>query len=127
MSHPVTPPTLRLTTVTITSPRPRELAQFYARLLGWSVTVEEPGPDESPNAGWAEARPSDGSLELDFEYDPAPVRPEQAVTINLQVDDLEVAVDWAVSQGAVLVGVVEEQDHLRVLLDPDGHPFGLFR
>jgi predicted enzyme related to lactoylglutathione lyase len=121
MAFPMTPPPLHLTTVTVTSPRPLELARFYARLLGWTVTAEEP-------PGWAEVRsPSGAAPKLDFELDPEPVRPGQAVTVNLQADDLDAAVEWAVSQGAVLAGVVEEQDDLRVLLDPDGHPFGLFR
>jgi predicted enzyme related to lactoylglutathione lyase len=116
----VTPPELRLTTVTVTSPRPLELARFYAELLGWSVTAEE--------EDWAEVRsPTGAAPKLDFERTDTPVGPDQAVTVNLQVDDLDAAVEWAVSRGATLVGVVEEQDDLRVLHDPDGHPFGIFR
>ena len=33
---------IRFSTVTIDSPDPRGLAGFYARLLGWEITTNEP-------------------------------------------------------------------------------------
>jgi catechol 2,3-dioxygenase-like lactoylglutathione lyase family enzyme len=54
-------PSLRVTSVTIGAPDPRELAAFYARLLGWTVTVSDPPrPGYPPGDGWAQLRPSSG-------------------------------------------------------------------
>ncbi len=39
--------------------------------------------------------------------------------------DLESGVLWAVEQGARLADH-QPQDDVRVMIDPDGHPFGLF-
>ena len=51
------PPSLQLTSVTIGCPNPRELVQFYARLLGAEITaIEPPGVGEPDNAGWAQLR-----------------------------------------------------------------------
>ena len=45
---------LQVSSVTIAAPNPRELAGFYQRLLGWTVTaLEDPRPGEPPEAGWA--------------------------------------------------------------------------
>jgi predicted enzyme related to lactoylglutathione lyase len=39
-------PPLQLSNVTIAAPNPRELATFYQRLLGWTVSaVEDAQPD----------------------------------------------------------------------------------
>nr|WP_197034562.1 VOC family protein [Glycomyces sp. NRRL B-16210] len=74
-------PRLSLTSITIGAPDPRALAEFYARLLGRPVTVVEgPGPDEPPEAGWAQVRTGDGPT-LNFEYErrwQTPVWPAEA-------------------------------------------------
>ena len=50
-----TQPAMAVTSVTISAPAPRELAAFYARMLGWSVVQEYPArPGEPPEAGWAQ-------------------------------------------------------------------------
>ncbi|MCK2216486.1 VOC family protein [Actinomadura sp. ATCC 31491] len=112
--------------VTVATSRPRELARFYARLLGLAVTTEEDG--------WAQIRPPGGGLTLSFEFDRHHARPvwpsepgRQTATqhLDLQVRDLDAAVRRAVDCGAVLAGH-QPQDDVRVLLDPDGHPFCLF-
>ena len=131
-------PALRLTSVTVGTPRPREAARFWSQLLGWPVSADEPpGPGEPPDAGWAQVRPPAGTagptLNLEWEraYAP-PVWPAepgaQTATqhLDIEVDDLDAAVAWAVSCGAVLAAV-QPQDDVRVLLAPDGHPFCLFR
>ena len=52
---------LQVTSVTITAPDPLALAAFYARLLDRPVTAEAgPRPGDSPTAGWAQIRSTDG-------------------------------------------------------------------
>ena len=128
---------MRVTSVTIGAARPLALARFYARMLGWPVTAEEPArPGEPPDAGWGQIRPPGGTAgpTLNFEFENAfarpvwPARPgEQTATehLDIHVDDLDAAVAWAVEQGAALAHV-QPQEGVRVLFDPDGHPFCLF-
>ena len=52
-------PPMAVTSVTIGAPAPRDLAAFYAQLLGWTVTASEPArPGMSPEDGWAQLRPA---------------------------------------------------------------------
>jgi phage tail tube protein FII len=44
--------------------------------------------------------------------------------LDIGVDDLEEAVAWALQAGATLAAN-QPQEHVRVMLDPDGHPFCL--
>jgi len=46
--------------------------------------------------------------------------------LDIAVDDIEAGVAWALQAGATLAGY-QPQEHVRVLLDPAGHPFCLFR
>ncbi|TDC02560.1 VOC family protein [Nonomuraea longispora] len=131
------PPRLQLTSVTVGTSQPRELARFYARLLGWQVAVEEgPGPDEPEQAGWLLLRPPAGENgpSVGFEYEREYVRPvwpsepgaqNASQHLDIKVDDLPVAVEHAVSCGAV-EAAYQPQENVRVMLDPDGHPFCLF-
>jgi catechol 2,3-dioxygenase-like lactoylglutathione lyase family enzyme len=126
-------PFLQLTSITISCPAPRELAGFYARLLGAEVTAAEPAlPSEPEGAGWAQI--AAGDLSVNFEYEQhwtAPVWPavagEQTATqhLDIHVHDLSAATEWAVACGASLAPV-QPQDDVRVLFDPAGHPFCLF-
>lgn len=129
---------MRVTSVSIHAPDPRALAAFYRRLLGWSRSREEgPAPDGPPEEGWAQLGPPEGdaSPTLNFEYEPEYITPtwpsepgkQQIMThIDIEVDDLDAAEAWAVAQGAQLAGF-QPQDNVRVMLDPAGHPFCLFR
>ncbi|HZE40520.1 MAG TPA: VOC family protein [Stackebrandtia sp.] len=127
-------PRLTLTSVTVTAPAPRELARFYARLLGREVTAEEfARAGEPPEAGWAQIRGGDGPT-LNFEYEAQwteprwPSRPGgQHATqhLDIYVDELEAAVRHAVDAGARLAEFQPQHD-VRVLFDPAGHPFCLF-
>jgi hypothetical protein len=46
--------------------------------------------------------------------------------LDLEVDDLDAAVAHAMAVGASQAGY-QPQDHVRVMLDPAGHPFCLYR
>ncbi len=45
--------------------------------------------------------------------------------LDVAVDDLDIAVREAIDHGAT-VAEHQAQDHVRVLLDPEGHPFCLY-
>ncbi len=130
-------PTMRLAAVTVGAPAPRELAAFYARLLGWAMTVDEPAlPAEPPEAGWAQVRPPAGQpgTYLNFEYEAQFARPAwpaecgaQVATqhLDIWVEDLDDGVARATAAGATLAEF-QPQEHVRVMIDPAGHPFCLF-
>jgi catechol 2,3-dioxygenase-like lactoylglutathione lyase family enzyme len=132
------PPRMDVTSVTIGAPAPRELAAFYGRMLGWPIAVEEPArPGYPPEDGWAQMRPPAGQIgpRLNFEYEAEYRRPvwpsepgQQHTTIHLDiaVEDLGAAVTWAIEAGAVLAEY-QPQENVRVMIDPAGHPFCLFR
>lgn len=130
-------PRLRATSVTIGTSQPHDLAIFYSRLLNLPVTAEEPPvPGDPDRGGWAQVR-SAGHAEgitLNLEYERHFTRPNWPSTgagqnasmhLDIAVDDLPAAVAWAVEVGAELAET-QPQDDVRVLLDPDGHPFCLF-
>ncbi len=126
-------PAIRATSVTVMTPEPLRLAEFYARLLGTEVSATEPPPPGAPEAaGFAQLRMP--HLTLNFEYEEQWARPvwparagHQTATqhLDLWVDDLETATEWATRCGATLSDT-QPQDDVRVLLDPSGHPFCLF-
>ena len=130
-------PKLRVTSVTIGSSQPRELAGFYAGLLGWRVTASDPPPPGMPEqAGWAQIKPPthETGPTLNFEYERCFQRPvwpaeegKQTASqhLDIRVDDLDAAVNWAKFHGARLADF-QPQDRVRVMIDPDGHPFCLF-
>ncbi len=130
-------PRLQLTSVTIGAPDPRALAASYARLLDTEVhDSESPRPGEPPKAGWAQLRTTGdrGSITTNVEYEACwqtPVWPAQpgspAATqhLDIHVDDLASAADWALACGATLADSQPDAD-ICVLFDPAGHPFCLF-
>ena len=103
------------------------LAAFYARLLGWPVTQRNPG-------GWALLQSPEG-LKIEIQglpgYQP-PTWPnshgEQQMMLHMDfaTDDLDAAVAWAIEAGAK-VAEYQPQPDVKVMLDPAGHPFCLFR
>lgn len=130
-------PRLRVTSITIGTSQPHNLAHFYSQLLGRAVTSDDPPvPGDPDRGGWAQIRsptPTAGPA-LNFEYEKQFTRPQwpsseahQNATqhLDIAVDDLDSATQWAVDRGAKLADI-QPQEHVRVLLDPDGHPFCLF-
>lgn len=104
------------------------LAAFYERLLGWPVVDSAPG-------GWAKLESPEGGLKIEIQgstdYQPPtwPTEPgEQQMMQHLDfaTDDLDAAVAWAIDCGAT-VAELQPQQGVRVMLDPAGHPFCLFR
>ena len=126
-------PSLRATSVTVMTPDPFLLADFYARLLGVEVSTRGPAPPGAPEvAGFAQVRMP--HLTLNFEYEEQWARPvwpaehgQQGATqhLDLWVDDLVPATAWATRCGATLAES-QPQDDVRVLFDPVGHPLCLF-
>ncbi len=117
-------PTMTLTATVLDTPDPQGLARFYSALLDWPIGTDDPE--------WATLRPGGPGLsfQLEPEHEP-PVWPagrgDQRMQLHLdvQVDDLAAAVDFATSLGATVAGS-QPQDGVRVMLDPAGHPFCLF-
>ena len=104
------------------------LAAFYERLLVWRVVNSAPG-------GWAMVEAPEGGLKIEIQglpdYEP-PVWPNEAdaqqmmVHLDFATDDVDAAVAWAIECGAT-AAPHQPQPHVRVMLDPAGHPFCLFR
>lgn len=120
-------PTMKLTGPVLDAPDPRELADFYRRLLGWQT--EEDLPE------WVMLRAPDGGGYLSFQTEPHYVPPawpgkpgEQLMMghLDIEVTDLDAAQDFAVAQGAK-VAEFQPQEQVRVLIDPAGHPFCFWR
>lgn len=122
----MTRPRMALTATVLDSPDAGALADFYRRLLGWTVRTDEPD--------WVTLRAPDGGAGLSFQTETAYVRPtwpagpgdQQMMThLDVEVDDLDTAGAHAVAAGAVLADY-QPQDDVRVYLDPAGHPFCLW-
>ncbi len=122
----MTQPRMRVSATVLDAPDARALASFYERLLGWTRVADEPN--------WVMLRPPSGGTGLSFQTEPnfvPPVWPsvkdeQQMMThLDIAVEDLEAGVAWALSAGARLADF-QPQQHVRVMLDPVGHPFCLF-
>lgn len=112
--------------VVLDSRDPQSLARFYVALLDWELGSAE--------ETWVTVRPPDGVAYLAFHLNDQHVRPvwpstadrpQQQLHLDFEVDDLETAVAHATELGAVAADF-QPQDDVRVMLDPDGHPFCLY-
>ncbi len=119
-------PRMRVSATVLGAPDPQALGAFYARLLGWTVVENEPE--------WVMVRPPSGgtglSFQLEQDYIPpvwptAPGEQQMMLHLDIAVEELEAGVAWAVDAGAKLADY-QPQEHVRVMLDPAGHPFCLF-
>jgi predicted enzyme related to lactoylglutathione lyase len=115
-----------LTSTVLGTTDPRGLALFYQRLLGWPIGTDEPD--------WVTLRPGNGMPGLSFQLEESQVRPvwpagpddqHMQMHLDIEVDDLDAAVEQAVAAGAALAEF-QPQDDVRVLIDPAGHPFCLW-
>lgn len=112
--------------VVLDSRTPGRLARFYAELLEWEIAAEEDT--------WVTISPPDGVAYLAFHLNRQHVppvwpsslfQPQQQLHLDFEVQDLEAAVSHAIELGA-RPAEFQPQDDVRVLLDPDGHPFCLY-
>ncbi len=119
-------PRTRVSASVIETPQPQALATFYEQLLGWDRVEDHPA--------WVRLKPLDGTMSLSFSLAEGFVRPvwpatpgeQQMMThLDVAVENLEAGVAWASELGASLAEF-QPQNHVRVMLDPDGHPFCLF-
>lgn len=114
--------------VNLDAPDALALARFYARLLDWQLF-------ESDDGDGASVAPSEhAGFNLGFQTEqhyvrpvwPAePGKPQMSMHLEIEVDDLDAAVAYAVSVGAELAEF-QPQATVRVMLDPAGHPFCLY-
>ncbi len=105
------------------------LAQFYARLLGWTIAELEDG--------WARLRAPDGSLKIEIQHAAhyvAPVWPpvpgEQQMMLHLDIltPDLKAGVAWAQECGATIAAEQPQKPGWHVIMrDPAGHVFCMCR
>ncbi len=119
-------PRFRLAGTVLSTPDAGASAEFYERLLGWPRVMDEPG--------WVVLRAENEWAGLSFHHDEhyvAPVWPsnphdQQAMAhLDIATDDFEASIAHAVACGAS-VADHQPQAEVRVMLDPDGHPFCLF-
>jgi catechol 2,3-dioxygenase-like lactoylglutathione lyase family enzyme len=112
--------------VVVDSPDPQALARFYSDLLGWPIWKSDPegaALDLGQGVGY-----------LSFQLNPDYVRPtwpgepdrqQMMLHLDFEVTDLADAVGHARELGAEQASF-QPQDNVRVMLDPDGHPFCLY-
>ena len=103
-------------------------AHFYQRLLGWTIFHESPGwVDLAPseNAGYNFAFATEEKYVRPGLADPEDGKPQMQFHLDIEVDDLEEGVAYALSVGAELAEF-QPQEKVRVMLDPAGHPFCLY-
>jgi hypothetical protein len=121
---------LRLYEVTLDCPEPRDLAEFYRRLLQWPYA---PGHESADPDGdeWLVLLPPHGGARLAFQRSDAVVTPwrgDARVHLDIAVPSLSDAHAHLLACGAEpLTGTPEEEGHpddlYRVYADPVGHAF----
>ncbi|HEX8973713.1 VOC family protein [Oryzihumus sp.] len=124
-----------LDTVVLDCPDPRALAQFYAGLLGTTVSADE---DTGEDGSWVSLEAAPGGVALGFQrasrYEPPawPDGPPQQLHLDVAVTDLVAAHDQVLALGARPLDPVADPQpgdtrSFRVYADPAGHPFCLCR
>ena len=117
---------MMLTGIVLDAPDAQELAAFYHRLLGWTVTTDE--------GEWVMLGAPGGGPGLSFQTESRYVRPvwpagpgdpQMQIHLDIQVENLEAACAHAVAAGATMAEF-QPQDDVRVFQDPAGHPFCLY-
>ncbi|MEU6664091.1 VOC family protein [Streptomyces sp. NPDC046821] len=109
--------------VVLDCPDPRALAEFYAEVLGGTVTGDE--------GRWVDLEVPGGHA-LAFQEAPdfvAPAWPSadrpQQFHLDLNVEDLDAAEKEVLALGATVLDAEDRSRTWRVYADPAGHPFCL--
>ncbi|MDT9686319.1 VOC family protein [Streptomyces sp. TRM76323] len=130
----------QLTQTVLDTTGPRELAEFYRQLLGWSYRPgDEPPADGAPDEpDWLVLRGPGGGNGLAFQRVdrlPRTTWPEHDVPMQLHLDftvsspaELRRQRERAESLGAALLldRYDDPDEPLYVFADPSGHPFCVF-
>jgi predicted enzyme related to lactoylglutathione lyase len=122
---------IKLKSFTIDCLDPKELAEFYLKLLNWEIrfTDEEYTLIYPPDVKWGTF------TSITFQKNPEFTKPvwpgvpdaqQQMAHLDLAVNDIEKAVQHAVSCGAKIANV-QFSDDWTVMIDPEGHPFCLIK
>jgi hypothetical protein len=120
-------PRMKLSATVLGTRDPQGLCAFYAKLLGWQITQSDPD--------WAMLKPPDGGSGLSFQIETTHVPPtwpqdkdhqQMQMHLDIGVDDFESAINWSLENGARQADFQPQHD-VRVMIDPAGHPFCLFR
>ena len=112
--------------VTLEAPDP------HALLVFWSEVMDKPIWNESEEGGSLDLGEGVGSLAVQkaahYEppvWPPEPGRQGMQRHLEVEVSDLDAAVEHVLGLGARLAGHQPQED-VRVMLDPAGHPFCLY-
>ena len=104
----------------------------HVLLVFWSAILDKPIYSEDESGGALDLLEGVAYLAVQkaevYEppvWPPEPGKPGMQLHLDVQVDDLDVAVEHAVELGAS-VSDHQPQDDVRVMLDPAGHPFCLY-
>lgn len=100
-------------------PNPEALARFWQALIGGEVAVA--GPD------WAVLDGDEDGFYIGFQRVPEQKAGKNRLHLDVEVDDLEMAIDEAEQLGARKIGerVEEEDGSFQVMADPAGNEFCL--
>ena len=105
----------------------RALAHFYSGLLGWEIASESDGHCTlGPTSGVAYLATQTSAGYVAPVWPNTEVHQQMMLHLDFEVSDLEAAVAHAVELGAT-EATFQPQTNVRVLLDPEGHPFCLYR
>jgi hypothetical protein len=116
---------LRWQCVCVDTPDPAGLSHWWAELLGWRITYED--PEEvvlEPPAGSPEDGVSPDLLFLKVD-DPKVVK--NRLHLDLRPDDRDTEVARAVAMGATRVDIGQGEPTWVVLADPEGNEFCILR
>jgi predicted enzyme related to lactoylglutathione lyase len=114
-------PDFRLSGITLDCRDPEELADFWHRLLGGTVT--------EPLAGWRRIVGHGGGPQISFQPVPEPKLSKVRLHLDLTVDDVDRALERVVELGGRWLGQWHQYGEgvVAVVADPEGNEFCLVR